>query len=131
MSCDSCHRTTAWIPANYTHTSVAAGSCATCHNAIGAKGKPAGHFVTMRSCDSCHRTTSWRPLSSYAHLSPLYPASHPAIASCTVCHVGNSEMVTWRYPNLKPACGGCHGPNFRGGSSPTTPPASGSAGRGR
>ena len=133
MSCDSCHRTTAWTPANYTHAGVAAGSCATCHNAIGAKGKPAGHFVTMRSCDNCHRATSWKPLAPYQHLSPLYPTRHPAVASCTVCHVGNSEMVTWRYPNLKPACDGCHGPNFRGGTSPATPPATGSGttGRGR
>ena len=127
-SCDSCHRTTAWVPANYTHTGVAAGSCATCHNGSGARAKPAGHFVTMRSCDSCHRTTSWRPLLPYQHLSPLYPTNHPPVGACAVCHVGNSEMVTWRYPNLKPGCGGCHGPNFRAGTPSVTalPPRTGS-----
>jgi hypothetical protein len=132
-SCDSCHRTTAWVPANYTHTGVAAGSCATCHNGSGAKAKPAGHFVTTRSCDSCHRTTSWRPLLPYQHLSPLYPTNHPAVGSCNVCHLGNSEMVTWRNPNLKPGCGACHGPNFREGAPSTTPstPRSGAAPRGR
>ena len=133
VSCDSCHRTTAWVPANYTHTGVAAGSCATCHNGSGAKNKPAGHFVTMRSCDSCHRTTSWRPLLAYQHMSPIYPVNHPAVSACAVCHLGNSELVTWRYPNLKPGCGGCHGPNFREGASSTTPatPRSGAAARGR
>ena len=129
MSCDACHRTTAWVPANYTHTAMAPGSCATCHNGQGARGKPAGHFVTTRSCDSCHRTTAWRPLLPYQHISPLYPTNHPPVGSCNVCHLGNSEMVTWKYLNLKPGCGGCHGPNFRQGAPSVTalPPRSGSA----
>ena len=125
LSCDSCHRTTAWVPANYTHTGVAPGGCASCHNGTSATGKPGNHFVTMRSCDTCHRTTSWRPLLPYRHLSPLYPANHPSVSSCAVCHAGNSELVTWRYPNLKPGCAGCHGPHFRGGMprNAATPPA--------
>ena len=132
-SCDSCHRTTAWTPANYTHAGVAAGSCATCHNALGAKAKPAGHFVTVRSCDTCHRTTSWRPLLSYQHLSPLYPTNHPPVASCAVCHVGNSEQVIWRYLSRKTDCGACHGSQFRGTPPRTTPPSprSGASPRGR
>ncbi len=115
-SCDSCHRTTAWIPANFTHTGVATGTCATCHNGSGATAKPASHFVTSRSCDSCHRTTAWRPVQPYQHLSPGYPANHPTGVTCKDCHAGNSELVVWRYPNLKPACGACHGADFKGGA---------------
>ena len=117
LSCDSCHRTTAWIPANFTHSGATTGTCATCHNGSGASGKPASHFVTMRSCDSCHRVTSWRPVLDYRHLSPLYTVHAPG-TGCVACHVGNSELVNWRYPNLKPGCGGCHGADFRGGHQP-------------
>jgi hypothetical protein len=122
LSCDACHRTTAWTPATYTHTGAAAGSCATCHNRTNAVGKPGNHFVTMLSCDNCHRTTSWRPSIPYRHLSALYPTNHPPVGTCATCHVGNTEMVTWRYPNLKPNCGACHGPDFRGGTPRSAPP---------
>ena len=129
LSCDSCHRTTAWAPANFAHTGVAPGSCATCHNGTNAAAKPSNHFVTLRSCDSCHRTTAWRPVVEN-HISPLYPTNHPSLNTCTACHLGNSELVTWRYPNLKPGCGGCHGPNFRGTPATTQPsPRPGAPGR--
>ncbi len=62
LSCDSCHRTTTWIPASFRHDLVVPGQCATCHNSAGAKAKPANHVVTTMSCDSCHRTSAWFPL---------------------------------------------------------------------
>jgi len=61
LSCDSCHRTTTWIPAHYTHTGVPPGTCFTCHNGAGASGKPANHVLTVASCDTCHRTMAWFP----------------------------------------------------------------------
>ena len=91
LSCDSCHRTTAWKPAQFSHQGVSTGQCQVCHNSAAATGKPAGHFVTPRSCDACHRTVAWVPVS-YSHLSPLYQAQ-PGNPSCVSCHVTNGELI--------------------------------------
>jgi hypothetical protein len=91
MSCDNCHRTTAWKPAQFTHQGVLQGQCLTCHNSVVASGRPAGHFVSMRSCDSCHRTVAWVPVS-YTHVSPLYQAQ-PGNTNCVACHVTNGEII--------------------------------------
>ena len=40
-SCDSCHRTEAWSPAEFKHAGIAAGSCTGCHNGVSARGKSA------------------------------------------------------------------------------------------
>jgi hypothetical protein len=111
LSCDACHRTSAWLPALFGHNGVAAGSCGTCHTGNWATAKPAKHLLTNRTCDSCHHsTTSWTPVS-YAHLDMIY-SPHPASVLCSACHVTNTEQVVWKYPNLKPGCAGCHGPQF-------------------
>jgi hypothetical protein len=113
LGCDSCHRTSSWLPALFLHDGIGAGSCATCHGGNGATAKPAGHMATLRSCDSCHQgTTSWAPVS-YAHFDLVY-APHPATVACVACHVTRTEQVVWKFANLKPGCGGCHGPKFDG-----------------
>jgi hypothetical protein len=94
LSCDACHRTTAWTPVAYAHTSVGPGHCASCHAGPGtwATPKPAGHFLTMRSCDVCHHSTSaWEPVS-YDHLSPRY-RPQTGMVRCIDCHTTNTEMV--------------------------------------
>jgi hypothetical protein len=91
LSCDSCHRTTAWKPAQFSHQGVLPGQCQVCHNSAAASGKPAGHFVTPRSCDACHRTVTWLPVS-YQHISPLYQAQ-PGNPSCVTCHITNGELI--------------------------------------
>jgi hypothetical protein len=102
LSCDACHRTTAWTPPAYTHAGVGPGHCASCHAAAGnwATPKPAGHFLTARSCDVCHHNTStWLPVM-YDHLSPRY-RPQTGIVRCIDCHTTNTEMVV---PGLsKPA----------------------------
>jgi len=92
LSCDACHRTTAWTPVTYTHAGVGPGRCAGCHAGSWATPKPAGHFVTARSCDACHHgTTSWTPVF-YDHLSPRYrPQS--GMVRCIDCHTSNTELV--------------------------------------
>ncbi len=108
-SCDSCHRTSSWLPALFLHNRVAAGTCAACHTGNWATAKPARHMLTSRSCDTCHAvTTSWMP-QEYAHLDTAY-RPHPASVTCVNCHSSGTEQVVWKYPNLKPGCGGCHGP---------------------
>jgi hypothetical protein len=91
MSCDTCHRTTAWKPAQFSHQGVLPGQCQVCHNSAAATGKLAGHFVTARSCDACHRVVAWVPVS-YAHLSSLYQ-SQPDKLTCVSCHVTNGEII--------------------------------------
>jgi hypothetical protein len=90
LSCDNCHRTTAWKPAQFTHQGVVQGQCQTCHNSVVASGRPAGHFVTTRSCDTCHKTVAWVPVS-YSHVSPKYQAQ-PGNSNCVNCHVTNGEI---------------------------------------
>ena len=99
VSCDTCHRTTAWKPAQFSHQGVIPGQCITCHASasangsagIMATGKPGDHFMTARSCDACHRTQSWLPVT-YTHLSPAYA---PAIdkPTCVSCHITNGEII--------------------------------------
>jgi len=116
LSCDSCHRTTAWLPALFGHAGVAAGSCANCHTGNWATPKPTGHMLTNRTCDTCHHsTTSWTP-ETYSHLDAIY-SPHPASVQCVACHITNTEQVVWKYPNLKPGCAGCHGPQFGGAAA--------------
>jgi hypothetical protein len=90
-SCDTCHRTTAWLPAEFNHNGITPNTCLVCHNGMGASGKPSGHFMTSRSCDSCHKSTAWTPVN-YQHVSPLYKAS-PDKLSCVSCHDTNGEII--------------------------------------
>jgi hypothetical protein len=91
LSCDSCHRTTAWKPAQFSHQGVQTGQCLSCHNSAAASGRQSGHFVTTRSCDSCHKVVGWIPVT-YTHLSPLYQAQADK-TTCTACHVTNGEII--------------------------------------
>jgi len=117
LSCDSCHRTTAWIPATFAHTAVAPGTCVTCHNGAAASTKAASHFVTVRSCDTCHTTASWSARVAYRHVSPAYSPHSPAVR-CVACHVGNGEAVLYRFPAEKPDCSACHVDKARPGMQP-------------
>ena len=102
-SCDTCHRTTTWLPAKFSHQGMAAGQCSSCHNSVKASGKSSSHFLTARSCDACHRTLAWVPVS-YSHISPAYrPAAD--VTLCVNCHVTNGEMiprVMHSNPRLRP-----------------------------
>ena len=111
LSCDACHRTTAWIPAMFLHAGVSAGTCASCHTGAWATSKPANHMITARSCDTCHSTAAWTP-QTYTHADTVY-SPHADSVTCVQCHKSNTEQVVWTYPALKPGCGGCHGPQFQ------------------
>jgi hypothetical protein len=90
-SCDICHRTTTWLPAQFNHDGITSNTCLACHNGMGASGKPAGHFMTSRSCDSCHKSLAWKPVN-YQHTSPLYRPS-PDKLTCVSCHDTNGEII--------------------------------------
>ena len=90
-SCDTCHRTTAWLPAQFDHQGVLSGQCSTCHNGTMATGKSSSHFVTTRSCDACHKTIGWVPLA-YSHVSPAFKPQVDK-PTCVSCHVTNGEII--------------------------------------
>ncbi|NVO06172.1 MAG: hypothetical protein HXX19_09715, partial [Rhodoferax sp.] len=90
-SCDTCHRATTWLPAQFSHNGITPNTCLACHNGMGASAKPAGHFMTARSCDSCHKNMAWAPVN-YQHLSPLYQPL-PDKLTCVSCHETNGEII--------------------------------------
>ena len=90
-SCDTCHRTSAWTPAQFSHNGVPANTCMACHNGINATTKSNGHFITARSCDSCHKTAAWTPVT-YSHLAAAYQPG-PSSLTCVSCHITNSEVI--------------------------------------
>ncbi len=103
--CDQCHRTTAWLPALFSHASVAGVPCLTCHNGHTAvQGLPAHHMLTSRACNVCHNTNGWTPVF-YQHMSPRYVATaRNAGLPCISCHIGNTEMAP--VAGVAPAVGG-------------------------
>jgi len=76
--CSTCHRTTGWVPATFSHVGTAPGDCMSCHNGSMGTSKPNGHIVTTESCDKCHRTTAWFP-AGYNHTGVLP-------GTCMTCH---------------------------------------------
>ena len=94
-ACDSCHTQT--NTSNYTtflgatgmvdHSTIAAGTCATCHNGTTAKGKTAGHIPVSISCDGCHQKYNGTTVTTFA------PATmnHTLVTgtSCYSCHNGS------------------------------------------
>ena len=76
-----------------------------------ATGKSATHFVTTLECNACHNTTVWTPVR-FTHSSPNYPGDHRQAPTCNACHLGNSQVMTWRFPAYQPDCAGCHADDF-------------------
>ena len=91
VSCDSCHRTTTWVPAQFNHGGISANTCMVCHNGMAASGRPSGHFMSARNCDSCHKTSAWAPVN-YSHLSTMF-SPMPDKLTCVSCHTSNSEVI--------------------------------------
>ena len=55
-------------------------------------------------CNQCHKG-----------IEPMHQASH-VILGCTDCHGGNSEVVTYQFPQYAPDCAACHSNDFSPGS---------------
>lgn len=72
-TCDKCHRTYAWVPATWNHTTTAPGSCENsgCHLAgQNQYYKPTNHSqrigMNTYNCEDCHGFVSWVP-ARYKH----------------------------------------------------------------
>ncbi|MCB1612205.1 MAG: hypothetical protein KDI60_10690, partial [Xanthomonadales bacterium] len=78
----ACHRTTAWLPSTFNHSSVSPGACVSCHNGAFATGKPPTHVPTTQSCDTCHSINAWVPANfNHNGVSP---------GACASCHNGST-----------------------------------------
>lgn len=111
-SCDSCHRTFAWLPASWNHVGVAPGTCSTCHNNAGAPGRPANHLTSATQgratfeCDSCHNFFAWTP-NNYSHADSNFGSG-----LCANCHsytlgINNTPIFT-SHMAITGACNTCH-----------------------
>ena len=100
-SCDTCHKTTAWTPATMSHSSVASGTCVSCHNGTTAQGKNSGHTSTIASCDTCHKTTAWTPA--------IMSHSNVAAGTCNTCHNGTTATgKNSSHVSTTSSCDTCH-----------------------
>lgn len=127
--CDTCHNTTAWLPATFDHSALGfpltgaheSLECGQCHlNNIFTGLDPAcyschakddahnGQFGT--DCGQCHSTSAWLP-ATFDHSKTGFPldGAHTGLA-CDQCHA--NEVFT----GLSPACASCHAdPAFHAG----------------
>ena len=57
--CDSCHRTSSWVPpARVDHFEVI-GSCFSCHDNRRALGKQPDHIAAPNTCEDCHNVRTF------------------------------------------------------------------------
>ena len=118
-ACDSCHTTSSWFGARYTHLNYTltgahlTASCASCHangvyagtprncagchlpdyNATTSPNHQAANFPT--TCETCHSSTStWRG-ATFNHSFPITTGKHSGI-SCGTCHTNpnNYQVFT-------------------------------------
>lgn len=137
-SCQNCHNTGAWRPANFdhgktafpltgAHTSV---DCAKCHTNGRYAGTPkdclschqkdyqgttspnhaAGGFPT--TCQNCHTTAAWKP-ANFDHNATGFPltGAHASV-DCTKCHTNG------RYAGTPKDCFSCHQKDYQGTTNP-------------
>lgn len=84
-ACDSCHRSSAWLPASWNHNGVV-GVCSSCHvsspEVSTPNRKPVSHAAPALKgtleCDSCHLYSGWYPNRF----------KHNTGALCSSCHNG-------------------------------------------
>ena len=101
VNCSSCHRTTNWTPAFFTHNGVAPGTCSKCHNQTTAVGKSATHIPTTMSCDSCHRTVGWTG-AAFKH-------QGVGPGTCATCHNGiQAQGKSAGHLSTAASCDSCH-----------------------
>ena len=84
--CETCHSSiSSFAGAKFSHNSVQAKTCLTCHNGAMAPGKSAAHLQTAASCDSCHMMSAWLPAKfSHTEVDP---------GRCGTCHGGQTPTA--------------------------------------
>jgi hypothetical protein len=106
LACDSCHTTSAWLPADFRHTGITSG-CVDCHLSDYQGATDPNHVASNlpMSCEDCHSTKRWRPTTF----------NHAGITSgCVDCHLTDYQGA--KDPdhvanNLAMTCEDCHTTN--------------------
>lgn len=57
--CESCHRTSSWVPVVRVDHFEVFGTCFSCHDNRRAMGKPVNHVPAPNTCDDCHNVRMW------------------------------------------------------------------------
>jgi hypothetical protein len=125
-TCDDCHSTSAWSPANFDHTFYPISSqhnevtCNECHSEAGYQPQclschlddfNEGHNPgDPTDCWGCHSTSNWE--SNFNHSNTNFPltGAHLAI-SCQDCHSGG-------YQGTPTECFACHQTNYNNTTNP-------------
>ncbi len=136
LSCDQCHSTNAWLPANFSHQGIHDG-CVDCHLAEYNATTDPNHITQgyAQTCEDCHSTNTWIPANfDHAgitsgcvdcHLSDYNQTSDPDHAAagystqCEDCH----DTDTWdgagfNHAGITNGCDVCHIDDYNQTSDP-------------
>jgi hypothetical protein len=119
---------------NMGHAGVING-CATCHNGVGASGKPPKHVVTTAPCETCHKSTATFAGARMNHTGLTAncaschnggaatgkPANHIITnAPCETCHKSTVAFAGARvdHTRITATCASCHNGTTNEGKSP-------------
>ena len=99
FDCNSCHSSSAWKPASYTHSNKNT-DCVSCHNGTIASGKTPAHVSTVAQCSTCHTNIAWKP-ATFVHAT--------TDTNCLTCHNGTTATgkTTTHVPTTA-QCSTCH-----------------------
>lgn len=115
LPCDSCHTSSAWLPAGVDHSSII-NNCISCHNGTQASGKSGKHSLglnTSNQCEICHVKAPgrWVQITKFDHAQIQPPTA------CATCHDGSGRLAQkGKGPAHIPtpstqACSDCHSVN--------------------
>ncbi len=125
-TCDDCHTTSAWTPANFDHNFYPTGNshnnvtcnechseanyqpqCLSCHQDDFNEGHNQGDPIT---CWDCHSTSNWD--SNFNHDNTNFPLTGAHVSvNCQDCHVSG-------FPGTPTECFACHETNFNNTTNP-------------
>jgi predicted CXXCH cytochrome family protein len=138
QSCEVCHSTAAWIPAQFNHaasgfplTGAHAGlqcsqchinnnynltstACVSCHLKDFQGTTNPNHISSgfPQQCQVCHSTTAWIPASFNHNNTPFPLTGAHGTVPCASCHVNNN------YTTLPTDCYSCHKADYNGTTNP-------------
>ena len=115
VQCDTCHTSTntisftTFLGATIDHTAIGTATCASCHNGISAKGKPATHIFTSTDCVTCHTSGNTLMFTTFLGATYIHNPNPPTAGSCSNCHNGTNATgkPTFHIPTTA-ACDTCH-----------------------
>jgi predicted CXXCH cytochrome family protein len=138
QTCETCHNTSAWQPAQFDHSKTnfpltgahASAQCAQCHvnnnfnitnttcvschlkDYQGTTNPNHAQQGIAQTCETCHNTAAWQP-AQFDHTKSGFPLTGAhATLPCAQCHVNNNYNIT------DTTCVSCHLKDYQGATSP-------------